>query len=153
MRRVCLLLLIVLAVAPIAAAQASSFIACPQGFYWAGAWSATTAYPKCAVAQIYGSSWIAIVANVNQLPGIGSKSWSLLASAGQAGKPGLAATVAVGSVVTLPPGSMATVKNSGTSQAATLNFGIPAGVAGQPGPEIAGLKSDGADGIIVAGKV
>lgn len=49
------------------------------------------------------------------------------------GSPGLAATVEVGTVTTLPPGSQATVTNTGTENAAVLNIGIPAGTQGSPG--------------------
>ena len=41
------------------------------------------------------------------------------------GSTGPAATVSVGVVVTLPPGSPATVVNSGTSTAAVFDFGLP----------------------------
>ena len=41
--------------------------------------------------------------------------------------------VAVGTVTTLPAGSQATVTNSGTTQQAILNFGVPQGVAGTSG--------------------
>ena len=47
-----------------------------------------------------------------------------------------AGSVTVGNVVTLPPGTMAYVNNSGTPIHAILNFGIPRGDAG---PEIAAL--------------
>ena len=50
---------------------------------------------------------------------------------GLTGLTGDAATVAVGSVTTLPPGSDATVTNSGTTHAAVLNFSIPHGESGQ----------------------
>ena len=43
---------------------------------------------------------------------------------------GAAATVSMGTVTTLAAGSQATVTNSGTAQAAVLNFGIPQGAAG-----------------------
>lgn len=52
---------------------------------------------------------------------------------GATGATGQAATVAVGSTTTLTPGSNATVTNSGTSSAATFNFGIPQGVKGDTG--------------------
>ena len=55
------------------------------------------------------------------------------------GAQGEAATVQVGQVTTLPAGSQATVTNSGTNQAAVLNFGIPTGATGADG-------KDGADG-------
>ena len=46
------------------------------------------------------------------------------------GDPGEAATIAVGTVTTLPAGSDATVTNVGTSEAAVFNFGIPKGEDG-----------------------
>ena len=50
------------------------------------------------------------------------------------GAQGEAATVQVGTTTTLPAGSQATVNNSGTSEAAVLNFGIPKGQDGQGVP-------------------
>jgi len=49
---------------------------------------------------------------------------------GATGPAGTAATIAAGTATTLPYGSTPTVTNSGSSSAATFNFGIP---AGQPG--------------------
>lgn len=63
--------------------------------------------------------------------GDGTTTWTALAySSGPAGTAGSAATVAVGTVTTLSPGASATVTNGGSSSAATLNFGIPAGATG-----------------------
>ena len=45
-----------------------------------------------------------------------------------------AATVDIGAVTTLAPGSSATVINSGTSSAAVFDFGIPRGATGALGP-------------------
>lgn len=53
---------------------------------------------------------------------------------GQQGVPGQAATIQVGQVKTGEPGSQATVTNSGTENAAVLNFAIPQGATGQTGP-------------------
>lgn len=53
---------------------------------------------------------------------------------GTNGTNGSAATIAVNSVTTLSSGSAATVTNVGTSAAALLNFGIPRGDQGIPGP-------------------
>lgn len=53
---------------------------------------------------------------------------------GTDGADGVAATVTVGTTSTLSPGASATVTNSGSSSAATFNFGIPAGVKGDTGP-------------------
>lgn len=54
-------------------------------------------------------------------------------AAGAAGTPGNAATVQVGSTMTVPAGTPASVLNGGTSNAAVLNFLIPQGPAGVPG--------------------
>jgi hypothetical protein len=48
------------------------------------------------------------------------------------GIPGTAATIEVGTVTTLAAGASATVENSGTENAAVLDFGIP---EGQPGAD------------------
>lgn len=67
---------------------------------------------------------------------------------GADGAPGAAATVTVGQVTTLPAGSQATVTNSGTENAAVLDFAIPQGAQGATGA--AGKDGtngqDGADG-------
>ena len=52
---------------------------------------------------------------------------------GDTGDPGAAATVRVGTVSTLPAGSVATVTNRGTTSAAILDFGIPQGAQGPKG--------------------
>jgi hypothetical protein len=52
---------------------------------------------------------------------------------GPTGAAGTAATIAVGDVTALPSGSTPTITNSGTSSAATFNFGIPAGAPGTNG--------------------
>ena len=50
------------------------------------------------------------------------------------GEQGNAATIAVGSTSTLPPGSNAGVANGGSSSAAIFNFAIPRGDVGPTGP-------------------
>jgi hypothetical protein len=52
---------------------------------------------------------------------------------GPAGATGTAATVAVGTTTTLAAGSAATVTNTGNSNAAIFNFGIPKGADGSAG--------------------
>ena len=49
---------------------------------------------------------------------------------GATGPAGTSATIAVGTVTTLPAGSSATVTNSGTSSSAIFDFGIPKGESG-----------------------
>ena len=51
-------------------------------------------------------------------------------STGPTGPAGTAATIAIGTVTTLSAGASATVTNSGSSTAATLDFGIPQGATG-----------------------
>ena len=52
---------------------------------------------------------------------------------GPAGSAGAAASIAIGSVSALAAGATPTVVNAGTSSAAVLNFGIPAGAQGIQG--------------------
>lgn len=52
---------------------------------------------------------------------------------GQQGIPGTPATITIGTTTTLPPGSNATVTNTGTSSNAVFNFGIPRGADGASG--------------------
>ena len=59
--------------------------------------------------------------------------YTIVAPKGEKGDAGAAATVQVGTVTTLDAGEQATVTNSGTSDAAVLNFGIPKGAAGNDG--------------------
>ena len=62
---------------------------------------------------------------------------------GQQGEPGAAATVTVGTVTTGEPGTDAIVTNSGTENAAVLNFTIPRGATGAAGaPGQQGPKGD-----------
>ena len=60
---------------------------------------------------------------------------------GAKGDTGTAATIAVGSVTTGAAGSAATVANSGTAGAATLNFSIPQGAKGDTGNAGVGVSS------------
>jgi len=68
---------------------------------------------------------------------------------GDRGKDGIAATVAVGTVTTLPSNANATVVNRGTPTAAVFDFGIPRGASGSGGAsmwgEITGTLSDQTD--------
>ena len=60
---------------------------------------------------------------------------------GTKGDTGTAATIAVGSVTTGAAGSAATVANSGTASAVTLNFSIPQGAKGDTGNAGVGISS------------
>lgn len=60
---------------------------------------------------------------------------------GPAGARGAGATVRVGTVTTLAPGSDATVSNAGTDTDAVLNFGIPRGEPGSGGAPNRSMKT------------
>lgn len=60
---------------------------------------------------------------------------------GKDGEDGEAATVRIGTVTTLEPGSMATVTNAGTATDAVLNFGIPRGADGKDGEDGSGTNA------------
>lgn len=94
-----------------------------------GAYSSGSSYEKLDIVLYGGASWICLqdVQGVTPTPGV---YWMQLTSKGDTGATGQAATVAVGSVTTLSPGSNATVTNSGTQNNAVLNFGIPQGANG-----------------------
>lgn len=65
---------------------------------------------------------------------------------GTDGADGAAATITIHSTTILSPGNPATVANVGTSNAASLDFGIPQGVAGAQGIQgIQGPKGDKGD--------
>jgi collagen type VII alpha len=106
------------------------------GMNFVGAWNPTTHYAVNDAVTFAGSTYLAQAQNSNAEPDMYTQDWDVVAQAGEvgpAGASGSAATVAVGTVSTLAPGSAATVTNSGTAQAAVLNFGIPQGAAGAPG--------------------
>ena len=70
--------------------------------------------------------------------------------AGADGVDGQAATITVGTVTTGAPGSNASVTNSGTEQAAVLDFVIPQGAKGDPGSGGGGTDLTAGDGINIA---
>jgi hypothetical protein len=87
-------------------------------------------------ATFAGSTYLAQVAGSNEEPDLHPQAWAVLAqvgAVGPTGAQGAAATVNVGTVTTLAAGMQATVMNSGTAQAAVLNFGIPQGAPGTGG--------------------
>ena len=103
------------------------------GINFRNAWNAQANYAVNDAVTYGGSTYLAVAAGMNAEPDATPQSWALLAAAGGAGPTGAAgsaATVSVGNVTTLAANAPATVTNSGTAQAAVLNFGIPQGVAG-----------------------
>ncbi len=100
------------------------------GLVYRGTWSNATGYRANDTVFYGGNSYIARVANTTTNPATdvanSGGTWALLA---QQGAPG-AATVTIGSVAT---GTTASVTNSGTQSAATLNFVLPQGPQGPAG--------------------
>lgn len=72
---------------------------------------------------------------------------------GPQGPQGDAATIAVGTVQTLPAGSSATVTNSGTSEAAVFNFGIPKGQDGTGSGDMSKADYDANGAVELAGGI
>jgi hypothetical protein len=100
------------------------------------AWNQATHYAVNDAVTFAGSTYLAQDQNDNAEPDVSPQDWAIVAEAGgtgPAGATGSAATVTLGTVTTLAAGSPATVTNTGTPQAAVLNFGIPQGPAGAPG--------------------
>lgn len=95
-----------------------------------------------AVVSIPNSGWNPDSRTVTVGSGNNDLSVTLLPmlTVGPQGPPGAAATVQVGTTMTLPPGSPAAVVNSGGANAAVLNFSIPQGAPGSQG--IKGDKGD-----------
>jgi len=106
------------------------------GINYRSAWNSGTNYAVNDAVTYSGATYLALAANSNVEPDTSTQSWTVLAAAGGAGPTGAAgsaATVSVGTVTTLAAGAPATVINSGTAQAAVLNFGIPQGATGAAG--------------------
>jgi hypothetical protein len=106
------------------------------GINFRGAWAQATRYAVNDAVTFAGSTYLAQSAGSDQEPDVSPEVWVVLAQSGGAGPTGpsgSAATVSVGTVTTLPAGSQATVTNSGTEDAAVLNFGIPQGATGSSG--------------------
>lgn len=97
-----------------------AFVGVYKGFGLPAPWSSLQFYNLFDVASIGGSTYVCILAHINQTPP-NATYWTLLASIGTA------ATITVGSVATGAGGDNAAVWNTGTSSAAVLNFSVPQG--------------------------
>jgi len=129
------------------------------GMNFRGVWIAGTGYAVNDAATFGGSTYISAMSNSSSEPDLYPQAWNLLAQAGSVGPSGppgttgAAATVAVGSVSTGAAGTAAAVTNSGSSQAAVLNFTIPQGAAGAGGSGGSGGSGSGTSGISFASMV
>ena len=109
-----------------------------------GVWNASAEYAVKDAVTFGGSTYLAESAGSNAEPDLYPSNWSVLAQqggTGATGAQGAAATVTVGTVTTLAAGSSAAVTNTGTSQAAVLNFAIPQGAAGSGSGSGSGTSS------------
>ena len=106
------------------------------GMNFRGQWSSSVFYSTSDAVSFDGSTYLALTANSDTQPDQFAQVWTVIAQAGNlgpTGPAGTAATVSIGAVTTLAPDAPATVTNSGTAQAAVLNFGIPQGATGPAG--------------------
>jgi hypothetical protein len=106
------------------------------GINYRGVWASSVAYQANDAASFGGTTYLAKAGSSALEPDLFPAEWAVLAQAGSAGPTGptgAAATVSVGTVTTGAAGSQATVTNSGTAEAAVLNFTIPQGSPGTGG--------------------
>lgn len=89
-----------------------------------GAFNATATYEQLDVVTYNGSSYL-VLQTVTGVTPPNSAYYQTLASKGNNGANGEAATITAGSISMLPLGSSPTVTNSGTPNSAVFNFGIP----------------------------
>ncbi len=122
-----------------------------------GPWDSATDYAANDLVSYGGSSYLAVAASTNDAPP--SANWMLIAEKGEIGATGApgadgtdgvdgaAATIAVGTVTTVPYGTPASVTNSGTSAAAVFDFEIPKGQDGAGTGDVVG-PADATDGAL-----
>lgn len=106
------------------------------GMIYRGGWNSATNYQVDDGVLFQGTTYLAQMSNSASQPDVSPSAWSVLAqqgSAGPTGPGGVAGTVQIGTVTTGAAGSTATVTNTGSANAAVLNFSIPQGAAGAAG--------------------
>jgi hypothetical protein len=106
------------------------------GVTYRGTWVAATAYHANDVAVFNGATYLAATTSLGSEPDVSPAQWAVLAAngvEGATGPSGAAATVTVGTVTTGAAGSQASVSNTGSANAAVLNFTIPQGAPGTGG--------------------
>ncbi len=114
------------------------------GVNFRGAWSSATGYLANDAVTFSGSTYLALTGSLGSEPDTSPAQWAMLAAAGVAGPTGpagIAATVSIGTVTTGAAGTQASVTNSGTANAAVLNFTIPQGAPGANGSGAGGEMS------------
>lgn len=89
-----------------------------------GTYNASTTYNALDVVTYNGSGYI-VLQTVTGVTPPNATYYQIIASKGDSGSDGSAATVNVGTISMLPVGSTPTVTNTGTTNSAIINFGIP----------------------------
>ena len=89
-----------------------------------GAYNSSTTYAPLDIVTHNGSSYV-VLQSVTGVTPPSSAYYQLIASKGDSGADGVNPTVTAGTATMLPVGSAPTVTNSGTTQTAIFNFGIP----------------------------
>lgn len=89
-----------------------------------GTFNATSTYNALDIVSYNGSGYIVLQAVTGVTPP-NPTYYQVIASKGDSGEDGSAATVTAGSIAMLPLGSNPTVTNAGTLNSAVFNFGIP----------------------------
>lgn len=107
-----------------------------------GTFSPTVVYSPLDIISYNGSSYIVLQECINRVPP-NANFYQEIASKGDTGSAGAAATVTAGTATALPVGSAPTVTNGGSSSAAVLNFGIPQGSVWYAGTAITGTTTTG----------
>jgi hypothetical protein len=98
------------------------------------------------VVGFNGATYLAVTTSLGSEPDVSPAQWAVLAvngALGATGPSGSAATVAVGTVTTGAAGSQASVTNTGSANAAVLNFTIPQGAPGTGGGGVGGGGTSG----------
>ena len=106
------------------------------GVTYRGTWVGGTAYLVNDVVAFNGATYLAATTSLGSEPDVSPTQWAVLAvngAVGATGPSGAAGTVSIGTVATGAAGSQASVTNSGSSNAAVLNFTIPQGAPGTGG--------------------
>jgi hypothetical protein len=106
------------------------------GVTYRATWLVTATYQANDVVVFNGATYLAVTTSLGSQPDVSPMQWAVLAqngAVGATGPSGVAATLSVGTVTTGAAGTQASVTNSGTANAAVLNFTIPQGAAGTSG--------------------
>lgn len=108
-----------------------------------GAYSSSTTYQPLDIISYNGSSYL-VLTSVYGVNPPNSRYYLTIASKGDTGTAGSAATISAGTVTSVPAGNSATVTNSGSSSAATFNFTLPTGNMWYVGSGVTGTSTTAA---------